>query len=127
MIRRVSKKRAALNKFVAQFREDLRKEVGRCEFCLKPARWQSLDVHELVTGIDRAKALDKRYAVLCLHRKCHDKIEQLIVSAQIAYLMRARPADYDMPAYHLLTNRNWPDHQDNMSWFRYLFPKNKFP
>lgn len=111
-MRRVSQKRAALNKAVKQWREDIRREVARCEMCLKPAAWDSLDVHELVVACHRPKALDKRFATLCLHRECHRVIEAITVPWQMPYLMRARRADFDLLAYHRLTSRMWPSQED---------------
>lgn len=120
-MRRVSKKRAALNRAVKVWRENIRREVGRCEFCLSPAHWKTLDVHELVVGCHRAKALDKRFAVLCVHRDCHNTLEAMTIPWQMAYLLWARPQDFDMPAYHKLTGRVWPDEGDIRRKYDQLF------
>jgi hypothetical protein len=109
-MRRVSRTRAKRNSQVKQWREDLRKEIGRCEKCLKPAA--NLDVHELVPGNCRALALDKRFAVLCLHRLCHSALEAMTIPRQLAYLLRARPADFLMEEYWELIGRRWPDIED---------------
>jgi hypothetical protein len=109
-MRRVSKTRAKRNREVKQWREDLRREVGRCEKCLKPAA--NLDVHELVPGNCRALALDKRFAVLCLHRLCHNALEAMTIPRQLAYLLRARPEDFQMEQYWELIGRRWPDIED---------------
>ena len=108
-MRRVSKKRRKLNDSVANWRDSFRKRVGRCEKCLKKADPDVLDVHELVPGSSRAKALDKPFAVLALHRGCHNYIETLTIPHQLAYLMRARPNDYRPDLYYALIGRNWPD------------------
>jgi hypothetical protein len=120
-MRRVSKKRAALNKAVKEWRRAIREEVGRCEFCLKPAHWETLDVHELVPAYARAKALDKRFAVLNAHRECHGTLEAMTIPWQLAYLLRARPQDFDMAAYYKLTGRVWPDEEDIQRKFEQLF------
>jgi hypothetical protein len=117
-MRRVSKTRAKRNKEVKQWREDLRKEVGRCEKCLKPAA--NLDVHELVPGNCRALALDKRYAVLCLHRLCHNALEAMTIPRQLAHLLRARPEDFDLAAYHQLISRHWPYEEDVLAFYEEL-------
>jgi hypothetical protein len=117
-MRRVSKTRQKRNQQVKQWREDLRKEIGRCEKCLKPAA--HLDVHELVPGNCRALALDKRFAVLCLHRLCHNALEAMTIPRQLAYLLRARPEDFDLPAYHQLISRHWPYEEEVLAFYEEL-------
>ena len=108
-MRRVSKKRRAVLSQVAKWRQDFRLRVGRCEKCLRPAPPDRLDVHELTPGCDRVRALNKSYAVLALHRFCHTEIEALTIPPQMAYLIRARPTDFNLEAYWQLIGRRWPD------------------
>lgn len=108
-MRRVSKKRRSLMSQVGPWREQFRERVGRCEKCLKSCPAASLDVHELVPGYVRAKALDKPYAVLALHRHCHTEIEALTIPHQMAYLIRARSKDFNLELYWKLLGRRWPD------------------
>ncbi len=107
-MRRISEKRLLLLKEVSQFRASLRRDVGRCELCLKPARPDSLDVHELVPGYLRAQALDKSFATMCLHRHCHNIIEMLTIPNQLAYFLRARPESFNIDLYWKLMARKWP-------------------
>lgn len=107
-MRRVSKKRAALIKAVSKWRKDFRIQIGRCEMCLKPAHWGHLDVHELVPGSSRSKALDKPYACMCLHRRCHNIMEMLTIPQQMAYLLKNAPERFDLQSYHKLIGRCWP-------------------
>jgi hypothetical protein len=108
-MRRVSKKRQALNSQVVHWREQFRESVGRCEKCLTPCSPENLDVHELVPGYVRAKSLDKRYAVMAVHRHCHTELEAMTIPHQMAYMIRARSKDFDLGAYWKLIGRRWPD------------------
>lgn len=107
-MRRISARNAARRKEVGPWREALRRSVGRCEMCLKPTHWKQLDVHELVPGYCRQQALDKPYATLCLHRRCHHIIEMLTIPQQMAYLLKNAPERFDLHAYHKLIQRAWP-------------------
>jgi len=111
-VRRVSKKRQKLINSTREWRDDFRNRVSRCEVCLQPCSPELLDVHELVFAPVRSKALDKPYAVLACHRRCHDYIETLTIPHQLAYLMRAAPERFDMERYWWLTKRRWPDVSD---------------
>ncbi len=108
-MRNISLKRKSLNESVAEWRDNFRHRVSRCEMCLKPTSAELLDVHECVTGSHRHKALAKNYTVLALHRLCHQKMETLTIAHQLAYLLRARPSDLNMGAYYWLTGRKWPE------------------
>jgi len=107
-VRRISKKREQLNAALRKWRKQFREQVGRCEMCLKKAQWFHLDVHELVPGYCRAQALDKPYACLCLHRRCHMVMEMLTIPQQMAYLLKNAPERFDLDAYHKLIQRRWP-------------------
>lgn len=108
-MRRVSKKRKKLINQTREWRDELRNRVGRCEVCLQHCSAELLDVHELVFAPLRAKALDKPYAVLACHRRCHDYIETLTIPHQLAYLLRAAPERWNLEKYWFLCRRNWPD------------------
>ena len=107
-MRHTSLKRRRLNDSVKEYRQSLREMVGRCEVCLRPAAPEWLDVHELVPGSSRAKALDKEFALLCVHRLCHDYLETLTIPNQLAYLYIARASSFDLEKYHALIGRCWP-------------------
>jgi hypothetical protein len=115
-MKRESPKHAARRLATRPAREALKTRVQRCEFCLKPAAPEWLDCHELVPGNHRTKALDQDYALLCVTRLCHGKIEQLTIPNQLAYLYLARPSDFDLEKYYKLIGRRWPD-WDEVSFF----------
>ena len=108
-MRRVSNRRQKLLSEVGPWRQAFKKKIGRCEKCLKPAKPEQLDCHEVVTGNVRAKALDKKYAVMCVHRYCHNELEQLTIPHQLGYFIRARAEDCDLEALWRLMGRRWPD------------------
>jgi hypothetical protein len=99
-----------------KFRRSLVETIGRCEVCgHDPTRaktgflaWR-LDLHEIARGVNRQKALDKRYALLVLCYRCH--LERIhgegdwSEARQLAALKRSRPEDYDLVAYNLLIGR----------------------
>jgi len=68
----------------------------------------SLAVHEIASGPDRQKALDKPYAVLVLCWQCNSGPFQSRgewpESRQLALLARRRPKDFDLTAYLELTS-----------------------
>ena len=97
-------------------RERLTMRVQRCEYCLQPAAPENLDCHELVPGDSRTKAIDQEYALLCVTRLCHAKIEQLTIPNQLAYLYLADSPRFDLSAFHKLIGRNWPS-WDEVSFF----------
>ena len=119
-MRRVSLKRQKLNRDVAPWRDNLRRHVGRCEVCLKSKSPENIDVHELVPGYVRSKALDKCYAVLCACRTCHNKLEAMTIPNQLAYLYIARPSDFELPLYYELIGRNWPDWDEVYKFVRQI-------
>lgn len=103
-----SKKRRIRWSQVESWRNRFKERVSRCEMCLKASDPLYLDVHECVTGSLRQHALDKEWAVLALHRRCHTIMETLTIPHQLAYLLRARPDEFHLEAYHKLTGRKWP-------------------
>jgi hypothetical protein len=107
--------RRALNAAAAEWREELRNSVGRCEFC---GQWvRALSVHEVARGNGiRPKALRAEYAVLVLcvdlDSACHRTLERLAGDDQralgLALLRRSRPEDYDLERFYRLTARRFP-------------------
>lgn len=106
-MRHWSKKRQQRWREVEAWRSRFKEEHPRCEFCLKPLG--EGDLHELVPGSSRQKALDQPYAVLHVHRQCHRILEMLTIPNQLAYLLRADPGRFDLEAYHRLIGRRWPE------------------
>lgn len=98
------------------FRIQLILDVGECENCGcspankkgRMAEMASLAVHEIASGPDRQKALDKPYAVLVLCWQCNSGPFQnrgeWPEARQLALLARRRPKDFDLTAYLELTS-----------------------
>jgi len=100
-------------------RDALREEVGYCECCghdpgrVKYGRigWV-FHVHEIARGVNRLKALDKRFALLVVCFPCHDELgsrEEWPEARQLAALRKSRPHDYDLAAYLTLKNPKAPN------------------
>lgn len=108
-MRRVSSKRQRRNSEVKPVRDNLRKEVGKCELC---GRFSSvLDVHEISRGVHRQKSLDKLFALLVVCRSCHDDLgsaKQWPEARQLAILAEKRLKDWDLAAYLELTSPRAP-------------------
>lgn len=109
-MRKVSKKRAALMRKVGPWRKALIERVKKCEVCGKKF---NLCVHEIANGPNRAKALDKPYAVLvaCSDCNCHKLTDKSVwpEARQLSILFKSRPEDFDLMAYNNLINPNAPD------------------
>lgn len=100
------------------FRDKLAADVGECENCgCSPSNRNGrmpdlarLSVHEIASGPDRQKALDKPYAVLVLCWQCNSGPFQNRAEwpecRQLALLARRRPKDFDLTAYLELTSPN---------------------
>ena len=113
VLRRISKRTAARKAECRQFREQLRREVGRCEICQHdPSQakfgqiaW-ALHVHEIARGGHRQKAVDKAYAVLVLCWHCHvERVhgsEHWPEARQLAVLKTSRPQHFDLAKYNAL-------------------------
>lgn len=89
-------------------REALRSEAGRCEIsgALSP-----FDVHEICRGVNRSKALDKRFALLVVCRLAHEELgsaSKWPEAKQLAVLAERRLFDFDLKAYLELTNPRAP-------------------
>ena len=111
------KKPSQRDQEIAEFRRNFVLEIGRCEICgHDPSRakkgflgW-ALAPHEIARGVHRQKALDKRFALLCVcwrchHTRIHNGKEHWPEERQLAVLKRSRPEDFDLPAYCKLKNR----------------------
>lgn len=102
------------------FRDKLVADVGECENCgCSPTNRKGrmlaltrLAVHEIASGVDRQKALDKPYAVLVLCWQCNSgpfqNRAEWSESRQLALLARKRPQDFNLQAYLELTSPNAP-------------------
>lgn len=117
-MRQWSKKRRKRWEEVEQWREDFKRDHPRCEFCLKPLGYG--DLHELTPGSSRQKALDKPYAILHVHRQCHDVLEMITIPNQLAYLLRADEERFDLEAYWRLIGRRWPSLEQVLFFYERL-------
>lgn len=104
-MRRVSERRRKRNREAKPVRDELRK-LGHCEIC--GTTRGKLDVHEICRGVHRDAALDKRYALLLVCRRCHeDKLssaKEWPEARQLAILAESRPCQFDLAAYLELTS-----------------------
>lgn len=118
-MRRVSKKRQTLMRTAKPIRDQLRKDVGRCEVCGKrpsemrgvPAEMRVLDIHEIGRGPSRAACLDKLFALLVVCRSCHeclDSAREWPEARQLALLAEKRIVDWDLVAYLEVTSPRAP-------------------
>lgn len=108
-MRPVSKKRQELMRKVKPIRDGLRAEVGRCELC--GCSRGMLDLHEICRGVNRSKALDKRFALLVVCRRCHEDLSSARVwpeAKQLAALAERRLFDFDLKVFLELTNPRAP-------------------
>ena len=109
-MRNASPKRRRRNAEAKPVRDQLRADVLRCERC--GTHRGRRDVHEIARGVNRAKALDKRFALLLLCLKCHYEFGNAALwpeARQLALLRKRRPADFDLVAYLELTNPRAPE------------------
>jgi hypothetical protein len=117
-MRRVSKKRAQLNKVAKAVRSQFQLDLGVCEWCRK--RWPI--IHEIARGTaNRRKAFITRFATLGLcDPGCHQEVGSWPPAKQLALLKLRRPADYDLAAYHQLISRHWPYEEDVLAFYEEL-------
>lgn len=110
-MRRQSPKTANRTRAADKWRDALCQRVARCECgCMLPTAWENLDVDEIARGSGhRLKALDQAYAVLCVRRLHHQKIQNWPRAKRLALLYIHRPSDFDLIAFWALTQRKWPD------------------
>jgi excisionase family DNA binding protein len=90
-------------------REALRSEVERCEIS---GAVGPFDVHEICRGVNRQKALDKRFALLVVSRLAHDELgsaSKWPEARQLAVLAERRLFDFDLKAYLQLTSPRAPN------------------
>lgn len=105
IVRAKSAKRRQREREAQPVRDALRWEAGACELCGNQRR--PLDVHEICRGVNRQKALDKRFALLVVCRPCHEQLGSAAAwpqSRQLAVLAARRPHDYDLEAFLRLTS-----------------------
>ena len=91
-------------------RDALRSEVGRCEICRATDAFP--DVHEICRGVNRSKALDKRFALLVVCRRSHEELGSAgkwPEAKQLAILAERRLFDFNLKAYLELTSPNAPN------------------
>ena len=89
-------------------REALRSEVDRCEIS---GAVGPFDVHEICRGVNRQKALDKRFALLVVSRLAHEELgsaSKWPEARQLAILAERRLFDFDLKAYLDLTSPRAP-------------------
>lgn len=89
-------------------REALRSEVQRCEVS---GAVGPFDVHEICRGVNRSKALDKRFALLVVCRAAHEELgsaSKWPEARQLAVLAERRLFDFDLKAYLELTSPKAP-------------------
>ena len=117
-MRRVSKKRAKLNKVAKEWREEFAMELKVCEWCRK----RKPIIHEIARGSGhRLKAMVTRYATLALcDPGCHQEVGLWPRSKQLALLMLRRPSDFDLEAYYRLVARRWPYEEDILACYEEL-------
>jgi hypothetical protein len=112
-MRKVSLKRQKLNKVANEWRTAFKEWVGRCERCMKPAAPEHLDIDEIARGSGhREKALMARFAILCVHRQCHNEIQNWSRAKRLALLYLARSSNFCLQNYHELTNRCFPSQEE---------------
>ncbi len=90
-------------------REALRSEVERCEIS---GAVGPFDVHEICRGVNRSKALDKRFALLVVSRLAHEELgsaSKWPEARQLAILAERRLFDFDLRAYLELTSPRAPN------------------
>lgn len=105
-LRRVSKKRAALNREAKPLRDDFRQMFTMCQCCCKRV---ASDVHEICRGSHREAALKERAAWLCLCRVCHDELDdysQWPITRQLALKLVGDPEFFDLATVNTLRGRD---------------------
>ncbi len=116
-MRRISKRREALNRQARPIRDRMIARAGCCMLCGAsprkphknlPAELSQLCVHEIANGPMRHKALDKGFATLvtCWHCNGNRLTDKKLwpEARQLAVLLQESPEDYDLEAYLKLTS-----------------------
>lgn len=118
-MRSISPKRRAREAEARPVRDDLKEEVGRCEWCGRHNA--GLCVHEILRGYGyRLKAIDKRFAVLVLCFVCHELMGGRDWAEQLSILRRSRPKDFNLLAFHTLAGRVKPGNDEVHLWSQRL-------
>jgi hypothetical protein len=115
-MRKVSKKRAKLLETAQPWREEMVREVGRCEWC---GRYFSLAPHEISRGNARAASLTCRSVILILCNaphgtkpSCHDVVGLWPRARQLALLYHVRTSDYNLDVYHQKVGHKSPSQEE---------------
>jgi hypothetical protein len=91
-------------------RMQLLRENPKCMVC---GRRRDLSVHEIASGANRQKALDKRFALLVVCWECNSGClkdrRSWPEARQLALLKVKSPEDYDLRAYNDLVNPRAPN------------------
>lgn len=108
-MKRMIDKARKRNNEAKPIREALRSEVQRCEIS---GAVGPFDVHEICRGVNRSKALDKRFALLVVSRLSHEALGSAKAwpeARQLAVLAERRLFDFDLKAYLELTSPRAPN------------------
>ena len=94
-MRRVSKKRAKIERKLEPFLDAYRAEFPACQICyMVPAT----DIHELCRGKDRLKARHERALIMHVCRECHDYIQNESFGRQLAAKLLSN-SGYDLAKF----------------------------
>lgn len=105
-LRRVSKKRAALNRSVQKRRADFRKEFSRCCWCGE-SRLRDHTIDEIVRGSSRGVALGDRRAWLPACYTCNSFIlTGIAIEQKLAIKLCIDPAYFDLEAINKMRGRS---------------------
>jgi hypothetical protein len=136
-MRRVSLKRAELNRRAKPVRDRMISQAGQCMLCgcspkkpntKLPLEMSQLCVHEIANGPVRSKAIDKPYATLvscwaCNGGPLNDK-GLYPETRQLAILLQEAPEEYDLEAYIQLTSPQAPNRitqEEVNEWWRRMY------
>ncbi len=105
-MRRVSKKRARLNRAAKPLRDEYKFEYQKCEVFSCSA--QASELHEITRGQHRSRSLDQPASWLHLCHDCHVKMGLFTVTQQLA-LKKLSNSGYDRRAVNTIRNPKTPD------------------
>ena len=102
-MRKVSRKRATINRQAETARKRFKEELKFC--CLCGWAMPAIDVHEIVGGGARVKAIQTRAAWLLVCRLCHDQVQYMPRVRQLVLKAKSDPVHYDRQAVNILAGR----------------------